>query len=261
MKILVFENKEEASFYVAESLKEVIQRKLNSTEITVLGLATGSTPLETYKILNRFYDNGDISFKNVVTFNLDEYYPISPNSVNSYRHFMNTKLFFKTDIPLENTYIPSGDIEPNEIKEHCVKYDDLIAEHGGIEIQLLGIGLNGHIGFNEPKSQKNSLTRLVALSNTTRIAASDAFGGIDQVPEKAISMGIKSILRANKIILMAWGTHKAEIIKKLVDFEVTDEIPATFLKEHSDVTVILDKEAASALPQNAYTFVEQTINQ
>lgn len=259
MNILVFENKEEGSLFVANELKDAISQASTLNKPSVLGLATGSTPKETYLYLNEFYRSGKLSFKNVVTFNLDEYYPISPDDVNSYRNFMNTQLFFKNDINLDNTYIPSGDIDPAEINRHCEKYDSLIDEHGGIDVQLLGIGLNGHIGFNEPKSKRTSPTRLVALSNTTRVAASNAFGGIDNVPTQAISMGISSILKAKRIVLMAWGSAKADIVNKFINAEITDEIPATFLKEHADVTVILDKEAASDLPEHLYTNIEQTI--
>jgi glucosamine-6-phosphate deaminase len=248
--VKIFPDLKEGSKSVAKQIADLIREKQKKKEKCVLGLATGSTPKALYAELIRMHKEEKLSFKNVITFNLDEYYPINNDALQSYNRFMQINLFNHIDINPKNIHIPNGEIKKDEIKEHCRQYEKMIKEAGGIDLQILGIGNNGHIGFNEPGSGFHSKTRLIALDNSTRIANAYEFANISEVPRLAITMGIGEILKAKKIILMAWGGSKAPVIKKAVEDDVTEHIPASLLQNHDDITFIVDEAAASELTRN-----------
>lgn len=243
----IFEHSALASKQVAREIADVIGEKNAQNKTCVLGLATGSSPKNVYKELIKIHREEGLSFKNVHTFNLDEYYPMSPDSLQSYVHFMKEELFNHIDIPLENTHIPDGTITKEEIEAHCEAFEKKIEGLGGIDFQLLGIGGNGHIGFNEPGSLINSRTRLVALEHSTRIAAANDFNGLINVPRVAISMGMATIMKARRIVLLAWGEKKASIIKKAVQNKETPQVPASYLRNHPNTVFYLDQQAAAEL--------------
>ncbi len=247
MNINIFENSSLGSQFVANRIGKVLAARNLVAKPTVLGLATGSTPIEVYNELIRKHRNEGLSFENVITFNLDEYYPMEPTDIQSYHHFMHHHLFDSVDIHTDNVFIPKGKIHAHKVIKYCEQYDDKIAEVGGVDIQILGIGANGHIGFNEPGSELKSVTRLVELDEQTRIDAAPTFKGLENVPTSAITMGIDTILQAKEILILAWGKRKAEIIKQCLFGEVTSTRPATFLQAHPNVNVVLDTEAASLL--------------
>jgi glucosamine-6-phosphate deaminase len=197
--------------------------------------------------LIKLHQEKGLSFKNVITFNLDEYYGLQPSDINSYYLFMHENLFDHIDIPSENINIPDGTLAPKKVRDYCKAYEKKIADLGGLDFQLLGIGRTGHVGFNEPGSNINSQTRLVTLDHLTRYDAAGAFQGIDNVPSKAITMGIKTILSAKRIVLLAWGINKSEIILKAVEGILTANIPTTYLQKHENTTLVLDHQAASGL--------------
>lgn len=232
---------------VAQQIADLIRERQKKKEKLVLGLATGSTPRTFYAELVRMHREEKLSFKNVVTFNLDEYYPISNNALQSYNRFMRVNLFNHIDIDPKNIHIPNGEIKKEEIKEHCRQYEKMIKDAGGIDLQILGIGINGHIGFNEPGSSIHSKTRLITLDNSTRIANAYEFANISEVPRLAITMGIGEIMKAKKIILMAWGPSKAPVIKKSAEDDDTEHVPASLLQNHDDVTFFIDEAAAGEL--------------
>jgi glucosamine-6-phosphate deaminase len=244
---VVFENSTSASKAVAQQIAALIKSKQESNESCVLGLATGSSPKGLYAELVRLHKEEGLSFKNVISFNLDEYYPMEPDSVNSYVRFMKELLLDQVDISPENYHIPDGTLSKEEIADYCANYEAKIEALGGIDLQILGIGGNGHIGFNESGSLQNSKTRLVALDHITRVAASGDFSGLSNTPRTAITLGVKKIMEAKQVILMAWGEGKSDIIKKSVEGEVTNLIPASFLQEHNNAVFVLDKEASSKL--------------
>ncbi len=248
--VKVFPTPKDGSVHVAQEIAAFIREKQKAKEKCVLGLATGSTPKSLYAELVRLHREEKLSFKNVVTFNLDEYYPIDNNALQSYHRFMHTHLFDLVDINPINIHIPDGEIEKDEIKEHCRRYEQKIKDAGGIDLQILGIGNNGHIGFNEPGSGIYSKTRLITLDNSTRIANAYEFANISQVPRLAITMGISTILQSKKIILMAWGSSKSPVIKKAVEDDDTEHVPASLLQNHDDVTFVIDESAASELTRN-----------
>lgn len=243
----IFENAKKGSVAVAKRIAELIKDKQSKGESCVLGLATGTTPKGVYDELIRMHKQEGLSFKNVITFNLDEYYPMSGDSINSYRYFMNETLFNHVDINPDHCFVPDGSLDKIEIEKYCAYYESKIEEFGGIDLQLLGIGSNGHIGFNESGSFKNSKTRLVALDASTRIAASNDFGGLSNTPRVAITLGVKKIMQAKEIVLMAWGERKSRIIFRAVEGLETSEVPASYLREHDKVNFIIDKEASSEL--------------
>ncbi|MFD2164543.1 glucosamine-6-phosphate deaminase [Paradesertivirga mongoliensis] len=247
LPVAIFANSEAASREVARRIAEVITENDNIDRNTVIGLATGATPVLLYQELVRLYREEGVSFKNVITFNLDEYYPMQPNSKQSYVTFMKEHLFNHIDIDWNNVHIPDGTLEEEQVAEYCLEYERKISLHGGIDIQILGIGRTGHIGFNEPGSAPNSGTRLVTLADLTRSDASEDFGGKENVPTKAITMGIGTVFKAKEIILMAWSHKKASIIKKAVECEISTHVPATFLQLSDKVQFVLDKGAASEL--------------
>ncbi|TMI97778.1 MAG: glucosamine-6-phosphate deaminase [Bacteroidetes bacterium] len=232
---------------VAKQIADFIREKQKNKEKCVLGLSTGSTPKTLYAELVRMHKEEKLSFKNVITFNLDQYYPISNDALQSYQRFMKVNLFNHIDIDPKNTHIPNGEIKKEDIKEHCRQYEKMVEDAGGIDLQILGIGINGHIGFNEPGSSIHSKTRLISLDNSTRIANAYEFANISEVPRLAITMGIGEILKAKKIILMAWGPSKAPVIKEAVEEDHTDHVPASLLQNHDDVTFVVDEAAASEL--------------
>lgn len=247
LPVSVFDSPASASLHVARRIAALIRAKQASREQAVIGLATGATPVAVYAELVRLHREEQLSFSNVITFNLDEYYPMQPDTAQSYVTFMNENLFNHVDIPREQIHIPDGTLELEQIPAFCLDYERKIGELGGLDIQILGIGRTGHIGFNEPGSAPNSGTRLVTLDDLTRRDAARDFGGKEFVPAKAITMGIGTIFKAREIILMAWNRKKAAIIKKAVEGEISGEVPATYLQLSDHVEFILDQDAASML--------------
>ena len=241
MRVIVVKDYEELSRKAAGILASQLILKPDS----VLGLATGSTPVGTYEELVRLYKEGAVSFSNATTFNLDEYYGLNPNNENSYFYFMNDNLFNHVDINKNNIHIPNGLAE--NIQTECDLYEEAINAEGGIDIQLLGIGRNGHIGFNEPDFKFEAITHLVNLDEDTINANSRFFNNIDEVPKQAISMGIKTIMHSKKILLLACGDEKAHIVYDTVHGKITPELPASVLQLHPDVIVIVDEQAAKYL--------------
>src|SRR6201996_7870905 len=247
LPVTVYSNQAEASVAVAKRIADLIRSKQKSGKKAVLGLATGVTPIGVYAELVRQHREEGLSFKNVITFNLDEYYPMRPTAVQSYVTFMNENLFNHIDINRANIHIPDGKLAQEDIAAFCLNYEKQITDLGGLDLQILGIGRTGHIGFNEPGSAPNSGTRMVTLDDLTRSDASRDFGGKQNVPTKAITMGIGTIFKAREIILMAWSQKKAPIIKKAVEGEISGEVPATFLQLSDHVDFVLDEGAASEL--------------
>ena len=248
--VKIFPDLKQGSLAVAKEIAALILEKQKQKEKCVLGLATGSTPKTLYAELVRMHKEEKLSFKNVITFNLDEYYPIDNDALQSYNRFMRVNLFDHVDINKKNIHIPNGEIKKEDIKSHCRQYEKMIKDAGGIDLQILGIGNNGHIGFNEPGSGIYSKTRLITLDNSTRMANAYEFANISQVPRLAITMGISSILKSKRIILMAWGSSKAPVIKKAVEDDDNEHVPASLLQNHDDVTFVVDEAAASELTRN-----------
>ncbi|APA01010.1 glucosamine-6-phosphate deaminase [Flavobacterium commune] len=244
---VIFDSSKEASVLVAHEIANLIQRKEELGEPCILGLATGSSPIKVYEELVRLHKEEGLSFANVVTFNLDEYYPMDKNNIQSYHHFMHEHLFNHVNILPENINIPDGNVNSEELQQYCIDYEMKIKSYGGLDFQLLGIGRTGHIGFNEPGSHINSGTRSITLDHLTRVDAAPAFLGIDNVPRKAITMGIGTVRAAKRIVLLAWGISKADILKSTIEGEVSSQVPATYLQEHSNTTFVLDSEASSEL--------------
>ncbi|WP_142784780.1 glucosamine-6-phosphate deaminase [Changchengzhania lutea] len=244
---VVFENSTTASKAVAKEIASLIKVKQSQKQPCILGLATGSSPKGLYAELVRLHKEEGLSFKNVISFNLDEYYPMEPDSVNSYVRFMKEQLFNHVDILPENYHVPDGLLSKEAIADYCDQYEAKIEALGGIDLQVLGIGGNGHIGFNESGSLQNSKTRLVALDHITRVAASGDFSGLENTPRTAITLGVKKIMEAKRVILLAWGERKSNIIKASTEGEVTSRVPASYLQEHHNATFVLDQAAASKL--------------
>ncbi|TMI62578.1 MAG: glucosamine-6-phosphate deaminase [Bacteroidetes bacterium] len=245
--VKIFPDLKKGSVEVAKEIAALIRDKQSKKEKCVLGLATGSTPKTLYVELVRMHKEEKLSFKNVITFNLDEYYPINNNALQSYNRFMRVHLFNHVDIDPKNIHIPNGEIPKEKIKEHSRQYEKMVEDAGGIDLQILGIGNNGHIGFNEPGSGIYSKTRLITLDNSTRIANAYEFANISEVPRLAITMGIGEIMKAKKIILMAWGSGKAAVIKQSVEDDDSESVPASLLQNHDDVSFYIDEAAASEL--------------
>ena len=243
----IFKTAQEGSVAAAKMIAALIREKQAANKPCVLGLATGSTPKNLYAELVRMHQEEGLSFRHVIAFNLDEYYPIEPDALQSYHRFMKEQLFNHVDILPENIHIPDGTVPKEKMKNYCSEYEAQIAAAGGIDLQVLGIGNNGHIGFNEPGSSINSNTRLIALDNTTRLANSYEFSSMAQVPRLAITAGIHTIMGARKIILLAWGQHKAHVVSKAVEGHSNELVPASLLQQHPDCTFILDEQAAQEL--------------
>lgn len=246
IEVKIYPTPADGSIYAAQVVAQLIKDKAAKGENVVLGLATGSTPIKMYAELVRMHREEGLSFKNVITFNLDEYYPIDKDAYQSYWSFMHRNLFNHIDIDPKNIHLPNGNAPKEEMKKYCASYEQAIEAAGGIDLQILGIGQNGHIGFNEPGSSILSKTRLVNLENSTRLANSYEFGTITKVPRLAVTMGISTILKAKKIILLAWG-NKASIVAKSVEGNVTESIPASILQQHGDCTFIIDQAASTEL--------------
>jgi glucosamine-6-phosphate deaminase len=246
IEVKIYPTAVEGSVYAAQQIADLIKQKASKGEMLVLGMATGSTPIKMYAELVRLHREEGLSFKNVITFNLDEYYPIDKDAYQSYWSFMHRNLFNHVDIDPKNIHLPNGNAPKAEMKNYCASYEQAIEAAGGIDLQILGIGQNGHIGFNEPGSSILSKTRLVNLENSTRLANSYEFETITKVPRLAVTMGISSILKAKKIILLAWG-NKAGIVAKSVEGNVTESIPASILQQHNDCTFVIDQAASTEL--------------
>jgi glucosamine-6-phosphate deaminase len=245
--VKIFANSNDGSAYVAAQIAQLIKQKQSEGKKCVIGLATGSTPKTLYAHLVRMHQQEGLSFKNVITFNLDQYYPMDKDALQSYHYFMRKNLFEHTDINPANYYLPDGMIAKDKVKEHCLDYEKKIETAGGLDLQILGIGQNGHIGFNEPGSGIYSKTRLITLDNSTRMANAYEFGNMSEVPRMAITMGISTILKSKKIILMGWGQTKAPVLQKAIELDDTEDIPASLLQNHDDCTFVLDEVAASEL--------------
>jgi len=244
---VIVENSKEGSIKVAQEIAELIRKKEQEKKSCVLGLATGSSPIEVYDELIRMHREEGLSFAKVITFNLDEYFPMEKQNIQSYHYFMHENLFNHIDILPENIHIPDGKVADDNIYQYCIDYEMQIEAAGGLDFQLLGIGRTGHIGFNEPGSHFNSGTRSITLDYITRVDASSSFLGIDNVPRKAITMGIGTIRKAKRIVLLAWGINKARVIKKTIEGEISSDVPATYLQTHNNTTFVLDTEASSEL--------------
>ena len=247
INVVVFDDHEDIAGAVANRIATLINENNARGKNTVLGLATGSTPLGIYRGLIQQHREEGLDFSRVVTFNLDEYYPMDPDSIQSYQRYMRENFFDHINIQKENIHIPRGDIPEEEVEEYCRDYEEKIAEAGGIDLQILGIGRTGHIGFNEPGSDRDSRTRLIFLDTFTRRDAASDFFGEDNVPFKAITMGVATILEAREIALIALGERKAPVIKKAVEEAVDPRVAASYLQDHPDATVFLDPATAAEL--------------
>lgn len=241
MKIIVKKNYEDMSKAAAEFMAAVMKEKNDC----VLGLATGGTPVGMYKDLINMYNEGKVDFSKVTCINLDEYIGLNGEHSQSYRYFMNKNLFDHVNVDKSRTFVPNGMAE--DIEKECKAYDERIENIGGIDIQLLGIGPNGHIGFNEPNEYLTTATHLTSLKESTIEANARFFDNEDEVPRQAITMGLGGIMKAKKILLIASGKNKAEVLAALSSGKITTKIPATLLQVHPDVTVIVDEDAASLI--------------
>ena len=244
MKVIITKNHAEMSKLAAEFIAKQIEANAKS----VLGLATGSTPEETYKNLIGLNKEGKISFKDITTFNLDEYVSLDGEHKKSYRFFMNDNLFNHVDINKDNTFVPSG---MGDIAKNASDFEAKLKELGPVDLQLLGLGTNAHIGFNEPGAPENGRTTEVELTQSTIDANKRFFKSIDEVPKTAISMGIGTIMDAKRVLLLASGEAKAEAVRNMIEGKITTDVPASFLQKHADATIIID-EAAAKLLENKY---------
>lgn len=243
----VYRSSADASRALAAEIAGLIREKAARGERAVLGFATGSTPTGVYAELVRLHREQALCFANVITFNLDEYHPMRPDELQSYTRFMNEHLFDHVDIDRANVHIPDGTIQREQIASSCALYERRIRDAGGIDLQILGIGRTGHVGFNEPGSPRDSRTRLITLDRMTRLDAASDFFGEPNVPRKAITMGVGTILEARRVVLMAWGEGKAPIIRRAVEGEVTPAVAASFLQQHPQARIVLDTAAAAQL--------------
>lgn len=251
----IYNSADDACQTVADAITDLINERNAANKPTVLGLATGSTPVRLYRELIRRHQKEGLSFANVITFNLDEYYGLDGDHPESYRKFMQDQLFDHVDLKPENTNVPDGLVASEAVFQSCKAYEDAIVAAGGIDIQILGIGRTGHIGFNEPGSGPETLTRLVTLDSLTRRDAARDFLGEANVPRHAITMGVGTILAARKLFLLAWGEGKASIMAKTVEGEQTDTIPATFLQQHENCFFCIDQAAASHLTRERHPWL------
>ena len=243
----VFPSAEEVSVAVARDIAAVIRERAAAGRTAVLGLATGSTPMSVYAELVRLHWDEALSFRNVVTFNLDEYYPMRPDSLQSYRRFMQEHLFDHVDMDPVNIHVPDGLVPPDQIQAYARAYEQAIRDAGGVDFQMLGIGRTGHIGFNEPGSAADSRTRLITLDRVTRLDAASDFFGEEFVPRRAITMGVGTILDARRVVLIAFGEHKAGVVAEAVEGPVTPKIAASYLQRHPNAEVVLDEAGAAEL--------------
>jgi len=253
--VRIFNESIEASKVVAERIATLIRSRARQGKRTVLGLATGHTPIEVYRELVRLHAEEGLDLSGVVTFNLDEYWAMAPDALQSYHRWMFENFFKHVNIPRENIHIPDGTVREEELGDHCRLYEQAIADAGGIDLQILGLGSTGHIGFNEPGSRRDSVTRLVALDGITRMDAAADFFGEEHVPRQAITMGIATILAAREICLLAFGEHKAEALRRAVEDPPSEATAATFLQEHPNTMFYVDVAAAAALTRMATPWV------
>ncbi len=244
---LVFPTSAQAARHVALMIESLIRQNNSAGRPTVLGLPTGSTPVGLYRELIRLHREAGLDFSRVITFNLDEYFPMPPDDPQSYRRWMQETFFDHVNIPAQNIHVPDGTIRPDDTEDYCLRYEQRIRRAGGIDLQVLGIGRTGHIGFNEPGSTRHSRTRLVTLDPVTRRDAAASFFGEENVPHQALTMGVGTILDARKVVLMAFGEHKAPIVQRAVEGPVTESVAASFLQQHPDATFLLDQPAAREL--------------
>lgn len=240
MQINIFQNNKDLHQAVADEIIQYVKSKPDS----VLGLSTGSSPVETYTLIGKDHKEKGTDYRRVVTFNLDEYVGLQGSHTQSYRYFMNTQLFDQLNIPLDQTHVPLG---VGDLYENCSEYERQIQAAAGIDLQLLGIGTNGHIGFNEPGTPFDSRTHVTPLLKETLEANSRFFETSEEVPTKAVTMGIQTIMETRKIILLAYGSHKAAAVRDMVNGPVTEAVPASILQKHEYVTLFLDEEAAALL--------------
>lgn len=244
---LVFLNSTQAARHIALQIEELIKQNQVQGKFTVLGLPTGSTPVGLYRELIRMHKMEGLDFSKVITFNLDEYYPLDSTHPQSYRRWMRETFFNHVNIPDHQINIPDGTLEFDKIEEFCINYEKKIRQAGGLDLQLLGIGRTGHMGFNEPGSTRHSRTRLATLDAVTRRDAAQAFFGEENVPLRALTMGVGTIMDARKVILMAYGEHKAPIVSKALEGPVSENVTASFLQGHQDATFVLDQAASKSL--------------
>lgn len=247
IRVCLYPNADAACAVLAGEIAELIRSREMAGLKTVLGLATGSTPVRLYRELIRLHREEKLSFRNVYTFNLDEYFGLSREHPQSYYRFMREQLFAHIDIPEDQIHIPNGMVNRQQAFQHCAEYEDRIRELGGIDLQILGIGRTGHIGFNEPGSSRESRTRLVTLDGMTRRDAARDFLGEANVPRYAITMGVGTILEARQVVLLAWGDSKSEVLARAVEGEQTDSLPASFLQSHPNARFLIDQAAAADL--------------
>lgn len=245
--VQAYDDAADVNLAVAQAIASLIRQREKEGKPCVLGLPTGSTPTGVYDQLIRMHREEGLSFKHVVTFNLDEYYPMQPGDLQSYNRFMHEWLFDHIDIPADQVHVPDGTVAEADVAAYCSAYEKAIADAGGIDLQLMGIGRTGHIGFNEPGSPATSRTRLIRLDRMTRLDAASDFFGEENVPRRAITMGVGTILDARRLILMAFGEHKAPIIAQAVEGPVTPQVAASYLQRHPDATIMLDRAAAAEL--------------
>ena len=247
LRSLVFKTSGEASRHAALIVERLVRENNSAGRPTVLGLATGSTPVGLYRELIRLHREEGLDLSGVVTFNLDEYFPMSGEDSHSYKRWMHETFFQHVNIKPHNIHIPDGTLNPSEVDDFCGRYELAIRKAGGIDIQILGIGRTGHIGFNEPGSTRNSRTRIVTLDPVTRRDAASGFFGEENVPQQALTMGVGTIMDARKVVIMAFGEHKAGIVQKTVEQAPSEAVTASFLQSHPDATFLLDESAASDL--------------
>ncbi len=245
--VFVYDDDKAASRAVARRIAQLIREKSVAGKHAVLGLATGHTPVNVYKELIRLHREEGLDFTKVITFNLDEYWPILPDAIQSYYRWMHENLFNHINIPKANVHIPDGTVPGDQVSAFCLAYEQAIKDAGGIDLQVLGVGRSGHIGFNEPGSGRDSITRQIHLDNVTRKDAASDFFGEENVPLEAITMGVGTILAAKEICLMAFGEHKAPVIKRAVEGDISLTVAASFLQQHANARIFLDEAAAAAL--------------
>lgn len=257
---LVFPTSAQATRHVALMIESLIRQNNSAGRPTVLGLPTGSTPVGLYRELIRLHRDAGLDFSRVITFNLDEYYPMQPDDPQSYRRWMQETFFNYVNLLPQNINVPDGTIKPEEAEEYCHRYEQKIRRTGGIDLMLLGIGRTGHIGFNEPGSTRHSRTRMATLDPVTRRDAAGSFFGEDNVPHQALTMGVGTILDARKVVLLAFGEHKAKIVQRAVEGSITDSVAASFLQQHPDATILLDRAAAGELASFARPWTLGPVN-
>ena len=257
---LVFPTSNQAARHVALMIESLIRQNNSAGRPTVLGLPTGSTPVSLYRELIRLHGESGLDFSRVITFNLDEYYPMRPDDAQSYRRWMQETFFNHVNIPPQNVHVPDGMVSIDEVEDYCMRYEQRIRRAGGIDLQVLGIGRTGHIGFNEPGSTRHSRTRLMTLDPVTRRDAASNFFGEDNVPHQAITMGVGTILDSKKIVLMAFGEHKSPIVRRAVEEPISESVTASFLQQHPDATFLLDQAAARDLAAIAQPWTIGPVN-